>query len=124
MRLSLKKKIEAWNPCLIKTKNINLITQFITAIIVIENKLSPCTRFTPAQTAKFKQVKEASGYAVEFKVKFDKEIIIDGRLISLNSNTSFNIEQSEVIKLNDYGTNDVGTIALSDVEFIKDSSKS
>ncbi len=55
-------------------------------------------------------------------MKFDKKV--DGRPISLNSNTSFNIEQSEVIKLNDYGTNDVGTIALSDVEFIKDSSKS
>ncbi|WP_291963581.1 hypothetical protein, partial [Maribacter sp.] len=98
-------------------------TQFITAIIVIENKLSPGTRFTPAQTAQFKQVKEASGGAVEFKVKFDKEIIIDGRPISLNSNTSFNVEQSKVIKFNDHGTNDVGTVGISDVEFIKDSSK-
>tara|TARA_R110002020_G_scaffold419239_4_gene628495 strand:+ start:642 stop:827 length:186 start_codon:yes stop_codon:yes gene_type:complete len=60
---------------------------------------------------------------VEFKVKFDKESIIDGIPIRLNSNTSFNIEQIKMIKFNDHGTNDVGTIGLSNVEFIKDSSK-
>ncbi|TDT41921.1 hypothetical protein CLV90_3152 [Maribacter spongiicola] len=72
---------------------------------------------------KFNHTKETSGGVVELKVKFDKESIIDGRPISLNLNESFNVEQSKVIKFNDHGTNDVGTIGLLDVEFIKDSSK-
>ncbi|WP_036157197.1 hypothetical protein [Maribacter forsetii] len=100
-----------------RKKNINLIILFIKDIIAIENKLSPGNLFTPAQTTKFKQVKEASSGAVEFKVKFDN------KSIDINANESFNLEQSEMIKSNDYGTNDINTIRKSDIEFIKDSNK-
>lgn len=100
----------------IAEKNINLIILFIKDIIAIENKLSPGTRFTPAQTSKFKQVKDASGSAVEFKVKFDK--VINGIPI-FSITDSFQVSPNKVLKFSDHGTNEVGRIGLDDLQFIK-----
>lgn len=83
-------------------------------VIVIENKLNFSTSFTPAQTMKFTEVKNASPGAVSFKVKFNRPD--DG----LTLGQQLSVDRSKVIKINDSGSDDINAVSLDDLHLVQD----
>ncbi len=85
----------------------------IESIFVIENKLRGSTKFTPAQTSKFIDVKNApDGSKVTFEVKFDRGQLEAGDLIQ--------VPKENVLRIKDSGTDDVNSITIDDIQFVKD----
>lgn len=83
-------------------------------VIVIENKLNFSTNFTPAQTMKFSEVKNASPGTVQFKVKFSRpnDGLVAGQQLS--------VDRSKVVKINDSGSDDINSVNPGDLHLIQD----